>query len=57
MDIKTGGLLKPAPVKTCVGTILTHFLHRKGWGIKITKEIFLKMGFETKKYRFCVLFT
>ena len=31
-----GGILK-TPLKTCLGTILTRFfLHRKGWGIKIT---------------------
>ena len=30
------------------------FLHGRGWGIKITQENFFKMGFETKKYHFCV---
>jgi len=27
-----------------------------GWGTKIPKDNFLKIGFETKKYHFCVLF-
>ena len=32
------------------------FLHRKGWGIKRTKENFFKMGFETKNCHFYILF-
>ena len=40
---RRGDALNPPPLKTCFGTILTRFfLHRKGWGIEITQEIFLK---------------
>ena len=44
IDIKKGGgLLKLAPIKTHLEALLARFfLHRKGWGIKITSEIFLK---------------
>ena len=31
------------------------FLHKKGRGTKIPQENFKKIGFETKKYHFCVL--
>ena len=41
------------PFKGLFGPI---FLHRKGWGIKITSEKFFEIGFLSKKYHFCVLF-
>ena len=57
IDIELRGAFKAPP---CKNLFRDHFdlifLHRKGWGIKITQENFFKMGFETKKYHFCVLF-
>ena len=59
IDIKLkGGLLKPPPpVKTCLGTILTRILHRKGWGIKITQEKFVKWVLRPKStiFAYCLL--
>ena len=58
MDIKKGGGAFNArpyknPFKGPFGLI---FLHRKGWGIKITSEKFFEIGFLSKKCHFCVLF-
>ena len=46
IDIKKGGAFKARSIKTHLEALLARFfLHRKGWGIKITSEKFFEIGF------------
>ena len=46
MDIKKGGAFNARPYKNPFkGPFGSIFLHRKGWGIKITSENFFEIGF------------
>ena len=46
IELKGGGAFKARPYKNPFrGPFGPIFLHRKGWGIKITSEKFFEIGF------------